>query len=349
MKVFLFAGQSNAQGYGNRLQLNPVPTWAQTAANGWTGAPTVSCLSGFQYQKPTLSNFPCLYNGHNCGLIAGVYDAWGVYLGQSPKYSTGLIGEEGSYGPELSFMWKWKQEHLNEEVAVIKCCLGGSAIATWLPGGAMWTILSQTISLAISRLIQAGKTIEWAGFIWMQGESGASGTYAYLHPQVGNEYKDQLRTFLSSVRGITSSSVPCIIGRIGNHMLLPNIIGTVNSGENTPENRIGATNLRRSQQVEVGGDTNNSWFSTDNLPVLQDGNPAYWYHHTGPGYLGMGESAFSAWKNLSNQVPPPSPTPLQTVVKFDGVVDNTKTAVVKLNGIVVGGNEDLLEINILNN
>ena len=31
-KVFVFAGQSNAMGYGDKIQLTPVPSWAQNAA-----------------------------------------------------------------------------------------------------------------------------------------------------------------------------------------------------------------------------------------------------------------------------------------------------------------------------
>lgn len=336
MKVFIFAGQSNMQGFGVCIQLNPVPSWAQVPAAGWTGAPTVSSDSGIQYQHPTLANSPSKYNENSTGLMAGVYDAWGSYDGESPKYSSGAISEIGSYGPELSFLAKYRADHPGEQIAVIKVVLGGSSIVEWLPGSNMWNILKAHIDQAKGRFAGAGVTSEWAGFIWMQGESGAGSVWPYLYPTAGQEYKDQLRAFLVAVRGETSTQMPVAIGRIGNHMLAANIIGTTNNGIDTPANRIAAIENRRAQQVLVGGDPGNVWFDTDNLPVLQNGDPAYWYHHTGPGYLAMGERAYYAF---SGATPPPPPAPL--VVKFNGTpVDWT----VKLNGDAIGGNDDVIEI-----
>jgi len=345
MKVLLFMGQSNSQGYGNRLQLNPVPSWAQTTANGWTGAPTVSSDSGFQYQHPTAANAPSLYNENSTGLTAGVYDSWGTYDGQSPKYSTGAIGEIGSYGPELSFLAKYRAANPTEQIAVLKVVLGGSSIVEWLPTTAnMWVILKAHLDQAKARFAAASITPTWAGLVWMHGESGAASVWPYLNPTAGQEYKDQLRTLLAAIRAQTSASLPVAIGRIGNHMLLPNIIGTVNNGIDTPENRIAATNNRRAQQVLVANDAGNVWFDTDNLPVLQSGDSAYWYHHTGAGYLAMGERAYYAF---SGATPPPPPAPLVTVVKFDGVEQPTKTATVTLNGEPVGGEDDVIHIDVV--
>jgi hypothetical protein len=336
MKVFIFAGQSNSAGYGKRIQLNPVPSWQP-------GPPDVSSDSSTQYQHPTLANFPMLYNSNNTGLMAGAYDAWGAFQGQTPKYSSGAIGEESNYGPELSFLKMFQEANPSEQVAAVKCVLGGSSIADWLTGS-MGTILDAMIDQAAARLAAASITFEWAGFVWMQGESGCASYYPYLHPTIGQEYKDQLRAFLVHVRTKTSTSMPVVIGRIGNHMLLPNIIGTASSGENTPANRIGATENRRAQQVLVGSDPGNVWFDTDNLPVLQSGDSAYWYHHAGGGYLAMGERAYYAF---SGAPAPPPPSPLVTVVKFDGIEQTSKTAIVTLNGELVGGLDDVIHIDVV--
>ena len=43
-------------------------------------------------------------------------------------------------------------------------------------------------------------------------------------------------------------------------------------------------------------------------PVLQDGDPAYWYHHTGAGYLAMGERFYLSFKSLVQ----PGSVPLYT-------------------------------------
>ncbi len=355
VKIFLFAGQSNAQGYGNRGQLNPVPSWAQTAGNGWTGAPTVSSDSGFQYQHPTLANSPSLYVESNSGSLSSMPgDGWGSYDGQNPP--TGFHpGEQGSYGPELSFLAKYRAAHPTEQIAAIKCVLGGTNILDWLPpnsqsvggsaaAGTMWPVLAAMISQAAARLTAAGLPFEWAGFVWLQGENGTK-VYDYLYPTAGQTYADKLRYFLAAVRGITSPLMPCIIGRVGNQMLASAVIGTQSSGIDTPANRIAACNFTRDQQVVVAADPGNGWWSEDDLPTLQTGtNPALWYHHTSAGYLAAGERAYAAFAGAIP--PPPPPPPLQVVVKFDAVTDTSKTATVTLNGSPVGGPGDVLIVDV---
>src|SRR5688572_16992947 len=104
--VFIVAGQSNAWGYGNRLQLAPVPAWAQNAANGWTGAPTVSSDTGIEYPHPTLANAPLLYN-QNVWTAPYTVNGWGSFLGQAPQLN-GTLQEASNYGPELSFMLRYQ-------------------------------------------------------------------------------------------------------------------------------------------------------------------------------------------------------------------------------------------------
>lgn len=335
-KVFVFAGQSNAMGYGDKIQLNPVPGWAQNAANGWTGAPTASSDTNVQYPKPTPANAPSLYNENNSGLISYVTDGWGPYDGCNP--STGpQAGERPSYGPELSFLARYRAANPTHSIAAIKCVLGGSSLEEWLPGQNMWAVLSLHISQATARLNAAGQPWEWAGFVWHQGESGCSSVWPYLNPTPGAEYSDKLRQFLSAVRGITSPTMPCVIARIGSHMLATNIIGTASSGIDTPANRTAATNYRRAQQVLVGGDPGNVWVDTDGLPVLQSGSSAYWYHHTGAGYLAMGERMYAAFAGA--QPPPPPPPPL--AVKFNGV---SQPWSIYLNGTAIGGPGDVIDV-----
>ena len=72
-----------------------------------------------------------------------------------------------------------------------------------------------------------------------------------------------------------------------------------------------------------------------------DGGPlhSWWYHHTGAGYLEMGERCYAKWQQLVGEVPPPPPPPL--VIKINGVpVQGT----VKLNGQVIGGPGDVIEV-----
>lgn len=345
VKVFIFAGQSNAQGYGNRAQLAPVPGWAQNPQNGWEGHPTRSADTDVEYPHPTLANAPSRYNSNNTGLMSGVIDGWGPYDGARPTTPT-TYSEEGSYGPELAFLAKYRAEHLEDELAVVKCVLGGSSLAEWLPpSSTMWPILSAHLTQAAARLDAEEVAWEWAGFVWMQGESGCSTVWPYLNdPQL---YSTQLWTFLAAVRDLTEPALPVVIGRIGSHMLAEAVIGTQSSGIDTPANRTAATEHRRSQQVLVGGDTGNVWADTDDLPVLESGSPAYWYHHTGAGYLAMGERFYAAWQQAVGETPPPAPTPLQTIVKEAGVVNSGLTASVTLNGVAVGGDNDVLVVDVV--
>lgn len=338
--VFLIMGQSNAQGRGNRTQLFPVPAWAQNAANGWTGAPTVSSDSGTPYPHPTLQNSPSLYVENNTGDPDLVVDGWGHYDGCNPDFGY-HPGEQGSYGPELSFLARYRAEHPDEQLAAIKVVAGGTGIAEWM-SGQLHDYWVRHVDQAWARLTAAGFEPRWGGLVWMQGENGASTVWPYLHPTAGAEYSDQLRLFLSDVRLRTSLDMPVLIGRIGNHMLADNIIGTSWNGEDTPENRRGATLHRRAQQELVAADPGNALVDTDNLPVLQEGDPQWWYHHTGAGYLAMGERFYVA---LAGVTPPPPPPPALVVhVTINGVEQLGKTATVTLNGVPVGGPGDTLVV-----
>src|SRR4051812_41782848 len=137
VKIFFFAGQSNMDGKGSRLLLSPVPAWAQTKAYGWRGASEVSSDSGVVYAHPTASNAAMLYNSSNSGLF--VVDTWCAYEGSTPHLSypkyewDQTCSEEGSYGPELSFLAKYLADHPGQSIAAIKLSLGGSGIQDWLP------------------------------------------------------------------------------------------------------------------------------------------------------------------------------------------------------------------------
>lgn len=368
-KIFIFSGQSNAGGHGQYLQTYPVPTWAQNAANGWDGSPLASSESGVQYPRPTLTGLPYKYNANNWG--GANVDAWGTHFGQRPVAGGGQQGEE-FFGPELSFAYKYRADHPTEDVVFLKQTVGGSSLEEWLPGTAYHNLLIQQITQAKARLTAAGKTYEFAGFFWIQGENGAASVWPYLNPTPGQEYSDKARTLFASVRNATSSTLPIVVARIGNHLLLDNIIGTYSSGIDTPANRRGATNYRRAQQVLLGGDPGNTWVSSDDLPVLQTGNSAYWYHHTGRGHMAYGERMYAAWTVLTAPAPadagieasppdagadvaadlgPEAPPPLVRIGKLDGVVQTGwHSVVVKLNGTLVtlpGGPGDTLEFDVL--
>ena len=357
VKVFIFAGQSNAGGRGIRLQLAPVPAWGQTAANGWEGHPTRSSDTGIEYSHPTSANSPSLYNSTGAGLLELVADGWGEYDGFSPWKtwawgSSGFVlnpdgshvinsgvGEDSNFGPEVSFMARYRSDHPDQSIAVIKVTLGGSSIGDWL-SGSMTPVWQAVIAQATARLQSAGRTPDWAGLIWMQGENGAWGVYD------PDSFAVQTRAFFADVRARTSPSLPIVIGRVGNHLgadvvVLPMTRPAMDiwhPAVTADDLRAGLT-YRRGLQVQMGSDPGNTWFDTDNLPVPDEG--AYSYHHTGAGYLAMGERAYTAWAALVNIVadPPPPPPPPPPPASAPTVVDLTLVApwTVRVNGVIVSG------------
>lgn len=331
--VFICAGQSNAQGYGKRERLAPLDSWVG-------GTPDASSDTGTVYMKPTLDTLPGLYNGNNTGSESYIYNTWGRFIGEKLEGTNYRL--ETGFGPELSFMYRFHEANPTIPVALIKCVLGGSNIKEWMPGTRMWTVFSRTLREATDRLNASGEPWKWAGMLWMQGENGAASCWPYLYPTPGDEYRDHLRAFLSATRQETDAHMPVAIGRIGNHLLADNIIDPM-VGSYTAEQLRGATNYRRTQQELVAADSGNGLVDTDNLPVLQTGDPQWWYHHTGPGYLAMGERFYSVWEQLAGIEPPPPPPPLKTNVYENGIL-TTKTAVVTLNGQVIGGTGDTLDV-----
>jgi hypothetical protein len=311
IQVFIFAGQSNAGGHGLNIQLDPVPPWAQKDSAGWTGAPTASSDSGIRYERPSLKNAAMLYNSTNGGKVVNM---WCDYEGSTPAVAwpsgepTGKCKDQNYFGPELSFLARYRADHPGAPIAAIKVGLGGTGINEWLPGGNAYPFLKTMISEAAQRLTAAGLTYKWAGFIWMQGENGASTTYALVNPDPKAAYSYKLRQFLAMVREWTDAAMPVAIGRISNTMEAPNIIDPlVAAGDCKPYTTkyspaqacITATENRRSQQVLVGSDPGNVWWDNDNLPVDRTGPPEHWYHFTGAGYLAMGERAYAAFTHGS--------------------------------------------------
>lgn len=306
MKLFIFAGQSNAQGYGNYNQLDPVPAWAQNAANGWTGAPTVSSDTQIQYERPSPTVCPFLYIGNDSGLAIDQPTTFGPFLGCNSATASYHAGQASLYGPEMSFMSRWAADNPGVPAAVLKVVLGGSSIADWLMGDMAWW--PQAISGAVSALTALGHTVEFAGMAWMQGESGAANVYNYLHPTPGQLYIDYVRTFFAQVRAATSASMPIVVGRISNSMEAPGIINALVASDPryTSDQYIAATEFVRAQQVTLGSDPGNTWWDNDGLPVLTTDPPQWQYHFTSAGYLAMGERAYAAF---AHSVPPPPPLP----------------------------------------
>jgi hypothetical protein len=155
-----------------------------------------------------------------------------------------------------------------------------------------------------------------------------------------NVFADQTRAFFAAARAATRPDLPVALGRVGDQMLADAVIGAAGGGVDTPANRRAATRWRRSLQEALGADPGCAWWDEDGLPVLQSGgNPAFWYHHAGSGYLAAGERAYAAWQRASGETPPPPPPP--PAVFFNG---RSVPWSVRLNGEPAGGPGDVIDI-----
>lgn len=291
-EIFILAGQSNAGGHGRKLQLaerstRTVPAWAQNQANGWTGAPTRSSDTGIMYPMPDACDgtlFAFDPTSRNALLV------WEPWLDQI----------DDPYGPEIAFIAEVQRRMPGHRFVMLKTALGGSNIESdWNPNlrGLTYDALVRQIEAAKASLSANGKTYRFAGLLWMQGENGAASINNWKTKST--TFADLTKQLFASIRLITDANMPIVLGRIGDQMLADNIINPIVSSSASKEQLLATTNYRRSEQVRVASETSAcAWVNTDGLPVLQEGDPALWYHHTSAGELALGERFASAWAAL---------------------------------------------------
>lgn len=279
LRVFIFAGQSNSQGYASRASL-----------------PFASTTSGVSYARPTLANFPMLYQSCNDGTPT---DLWGPFQGATTQ-SSPVYGEESTFGPELACLRKIQDAFPDWELAAIKYASGGTAITQWIPGGgAVWNGYEQMIEEATARLdADPGPgNWEWSGLFWAQGETGALDVYKQIiEPAMGDAYMTDTRTSFAAVRALTRADLPIVIARLFDFFSSAETAALQPEfGTYTAEQYAAAANRRREQQEDVASDANNTIADMDNL--VQRALDANDYPHVSDAsYLSMGEQFWEAWR-----------------------------------------------------
>ncbi|MBR1870524.1 MAG: hypothetical protein IJ802_01735 [Kiritimatiellae bacterium] len=116
-------------------------------------------------------------------------------------------------GPVDDFVKLYLADHPGEKVGVVPCAVGGSAIATWLPGGKK----NGNFRRAVARAKAAAKDGRIIAILWHQGESDAAkrsvedlqANYAQEVAAVANALRSEL--------GL-GDDVPFIAGEIGRWM-----------------------------------------------------------------------------------------------------------------------------------
>lgn len=293
VKVFILAGQSNAEGHCHLKQFRG---GKETFPGNWQDQRSVLFWPG--------SDSP---SGGN-------------------QWTNLHVLESGRFGPEIGFgkeMARWVPDAAGN-IAVIKYAVGGTGIArsrdysdyipslaqfddrgrNWhpptdgAPAGVLYSALLTNVRSALDSLSRGGRRWELAGMIWMQGEHEAG-----ISRKMAEDYGRLLSEFIRSIRqDLKAPSLPVAIGEINSH--------TWAFGEIA----------RRTQREACRELYATRWVRTVDLPRIE-GDGA---HFTTDGMLTLG-SRFAAAFQGSNQdwlVVPPTTLASVSVTNDAIVIEN---------------------------
>ncbi len=110
-----------------------------------------------------------------------------------------------SFGPEFTLARTLKNDHLVDDLAIIKRARGGTNLfEDWSPGGSMYDPFIADCTTALGQIINRGDTFNVIGLAWHQGERDgvvgrSTGQYqADLHAFLGNVRSDLHEAFPSA-------------------------------------------------------------------------------------------------------------------------------------------------------
>ena len=207
VRIFIVAGQSNAEGHNHIRQ----------------------CHAGREAFPATLQQQPNI-------LYWPGADAPGA---KSNLWTTLRVGESMAFGPEIGFAYEMAQAMPRATIAIVKYTAGGTGIArskdytdyipalagyndtgrNWHPPtdgqeeGNLYRALIANVRNAVSVLEREGKASELAGLVWVQGEHEAG-----ISRKMADDYEGLLRDFIRSVRkDLGAPTLPFAIGQVNSH------------------------------------------------------------------------------------------------------------------------------------
>ena len=203
-QVYYLGGQSNIAGYGNNAELN---------------APYNAPLPEVR-----------MFNGNPAGDFSkgggrGMWDSLQPGFGRKFKSSGKENIHSAFFGPEVGFGHRIAELYPDQNIAIIKYALGGSALGygvgnNWYPDYRRGNGINQ-YDHALTTLRQAfaerdidgdgeADTLIPAGIIWMQGESDA-----YDSEIVANQYLQNLKNIMALLRAaLRAPDLPVVVGKI---------------------------------------------------------------------------------------------------------------------------------------
>jgi len=270
-RLYLLAGQSNMEGYGNVAEL-PV------TARGLQ--PGVMIFHGNSSDDPEVADgrgrWVALRPGHGAGFTSD---------GDENRYSE-------RFGPELAFASELRRLDPTANIAIVKYARGGTSLARLdlEPGWARSSVLTQldhTIA-AIERARSvrdidhdgAPDTLVAAGIVWMQGESDANQTEA-----IARAYGTNLRATMTQLRKtLGRDDLPLVIGRISD------------SRRDSARGRVWKFGdlVRHAQEAFVASDPNAALVDTDHYGYSDA------LHYDTAGYLDLGAQFARAMAAAAN-------------------------------------------------
>ena len=183
-RVYLLAGQSNANGRGNAARLPNHLAEPQTNVR-------------FYWHRKQASK--------NVGHLTE--NAW-IDLAPGSGHGTKAPVHPKEFGPEVTFGRTMADARPSERIAIIKFSVGGSNLyGGWAEKGPLYKTFVSTVETSLAALTAAGDTYELSGMIWQQGENDAT-------PKGANVYEANLTRLVHRVRKdlFAGREAPFVIG-----------------------------------------------------------------------------------------------------------------------------------------
>ena len=207
LKVFILAGQSNAEGHGDVVPETTSGTLSNFIQND--GSQEFSHLKNADGEWTSRSDVWVRFDHEQRGLL-------------SDELNVGYGWSENHIGPELGF-GHLLGEHEDDQVLIIKTCWGGKSLkedfrppSSGVTTGAYYQQMISDISSTIDNIQTEfpqyqNEQIEIAGFVWFQGwNDGEDASYF-------NEYEQNLTNLILDVRSeLNVPELPFVVALTGN-------------------------------------------------------------------------------------------------------------------------------------
>ncbi len=206
IKVFVLAGQSNAQGHGDVMPADLTGTLSHFI--NIDGGQEFSHLLDSNAEWAVRDDVWVRYDHEDQGLLTG-------------ELTVGYGASSNQIGPELG-LGHLLGQYSDDKVLIIKTCWGGKSLAVdFRPPsssgatGPFYTQMITDINTAINNIATEfpdynNETIEMAGFFWFQGWNDGE------NPSYLSEYENNLINLISDVRqDLNTPDLPFLVGLTG--------------------------------------------------------------------------------------------------------------------------------------